>query len=552
MSQNFNDLPLPLSANAAFGAGHLLAGQVVGAEVDSAEVSSAEAAAKSERFYSYSPLTDTPLSCHFPEAGATELQLATNAAAAAFYPYSQLSRQNRATFLRAIASEIEALGDLLIDVVTQETALPSARVQGERGRTCQQLRLFAGLLEQPTETVYLAAQPERQPVPAPELRLTDIPLGPVAVFAASNFPLAFSVAGGDTAAALAAGCPVIVKAHNAHPLTSYLVAVAVERARRLVNSTIAATIPAGTFQLLFARMHKVSEQLIQHPVIKAVAFTGSVPLGLHFQRLIQSRPEPIPFYGELGSQNPLLLLPDYARQHSASFAAQLLASVLQGNGQFCTRPGLVFVPKAQLDELLTQLVAGIAATGVATLLTPKIAAGYRTGCAALAAMSGISEVAVGGGGAATIYSSETGSRVLPRLFVTDIALWPQLPELQQEIFGPATVLICYQQLEQLPAVLQSLHGQLTATIYSSDFDLQNPLVSGKAQMLDQQDALPLLWLLAQKAGRLIRNQMPTGVEVCSAMNHGGPYPASTDLRYTAVGSQAVKRFLRPLCRQNLG
>lgn len=562
-------LPLPLQAADAFAAGHLLAGEISG---------HAEAGNSKPRFYSYSPLSDTPLLCHFPEAGAVELQSATSAAAAAFYPYSMLEPARRAAFLRAIADEITALGDLLLEAMTLETALPAARAVGERGRTCNQLRLFADLIEQPSDSVYLPAQPDRTPLPAPELRLTTLPLGPVAVFAASNFPLAFSVAGGDTAAALAAGCPVIVKAHNAHPLTSYLVAVAIEKARRSCNQAALAVareqIPAGVFQLLFAREHALSEQLIQHPAVKAVAFTGSVPLGLHFQRLIQSRPEPIPFYGELGSQNPLLLLPDYAQTNSAGFAGELLTSVLQGNGQFCTRPGLVFVPQAALDALLTPLVAGIEACGPAVLLTPKIAAGYRAGCAQLAALAGIREIAVGrasGAGAAETARTETarletGSKVLPRLFLTEATRWSQLPELQQEIFGPATVLISYQQLCELKPVLASLHGQLTATVYGSDADfaqsgIQSGVKLGVSSLLPTEPTAnepalsqtpPLLWLLSQKVGRIIRNQMPTGVEVCAAMNHGGPFPASTDLRYTAVGSSAIRRFQRPLCQQNLG
>lgn len=553
-------LPLPLQAADAFAAGHLLAGEIT---------DNAEAGNSKPRFYSYSPLSDTPLLCHFPEAGAAELQSASSAASAAFYPYSTLKPARRAAFLRAIADEITALGDLLLEAMTLETALPAARAVGERGRTCNQLRLFADLLEQPGDSVYLPAQPQRTPLPAPELRLTTVPLGPVAVFAASNFPLAFSVAGGDTAAALAAGCPVIVKAHNAHPLTSYLVAVAIEKARRSCNQAGQGAereqIPAGVFQLLFAREHALSEQLIQHPAVKAVAFTGSVPLGLHFQRLIQSRPEPIPFYGELGSQNPLLLLPDYAQTNSAGFAGELLTSVLQGNGQFCTRPGLVFVPQVALDAVLTPLVAGIEACGLAVLLTPKIAAGYRAGCAQLAALAGIREIAVGrasGAGAVETAKIEAGSKVLPRLFLTEAARWSQLPELQQEIFGPATVLISYQQLCELKPVLASLHGQLTATVYGSDADFaQSGIQSGVSSLLPTEPTAnepalsqtpPLLWLLAQKVGRIIRNQMPTGVEVCAAMNHGGPFPASTDLRYTAVGSSAIHRFQRPLCQQNLG
>lgn len=479
-------------------------------------------------FHSYAPAQNSALPWYFPEAGPAELTALTDSAAAAFSQYRHNSRAQRAAFLRQIALEIEALGAVLIDTVMAETALPQARVEGERGRTCAQLRLFAALLNEPADTVYQSAQPQRLPQPGPELRLDVVPLGPVLVFAASNFPLAFSVAGGDTASALAAGCPVIVKAHNAHPATSALVAQAIDRARRDCD------LPAGVFQLVFAQQHAFAEQLLQHPVVKAVAFTGSQQLGLHFQRLIQQRVVPVPFYGELGSQNPLFLLPDQVAQHGDSFAAALAQSVLLGNGQFCTRPGLVFVPEqAETPALLQTLAASFNATSSVTLLTPKIAESYRHGCALLNGLEGVTTVAMG--------SSEVGEarcQVLPRLFVTDVALWSDLPQLQQEIFGPATVLIRYRSLAEVLTILPSLHGQLTATVYGTDQDLQT-----HAALVQQ---------LPDLAGRLIRNQMPTGVEVCAAMHHGGPFPASTDLHFTAVGTAAYQRFVRPLCWQNFG
>lgn len=479
-------------------------------------------------FHSYAPAQNSALPWYFPEAGSTELTELTASAAAAFSQYRHSSRAQRAAFLRQIALEIEALGAVLIDTVMAETALPQARVEGERGRTCAQLRLFAALLNEPADTVYQSAQPQRLPLPGPELRLDVIPLGPVLVFAASNFPLAFSVAGGDTASALAAGCPVIVKAHNAHPATSALVAQAIDRARRDCD------LPPGVFQLVFAQQHAFAEQLLQHPVVKAVAFTGSQQLGLHFQRLIQQRAVPVPFYGELGSQNPLFLLPDQLAQHGDSFATALAQSVLLGNGQFCTRPGLVFVPEqAETLALLQALAASFNATAAGTLLTPKIAESYRHGCALLAKLDGVTLLATGRAEVA-----EAGCQVLPRLFVTDAALWADLPQLQQEIFGPATVLIRYRSLAELFAIIPTLHGQLTATVYGTEQDLQT-----HAALLQQ---------LPDLAGRLIRNQMPTGVEVCAAMHHGGPFPASTDLRFTAVGTAAYQRFVRPICWQNFG
>jgi NADP-dependent aldehyde dehydrogenase len=479
-------------------------------------------------FHSYMPAENCALPWTFPEAGAAELQALMQSAHTAFAQYRQSSRAVRAAFLRQIAAEIEALGSRLIETVMAETALPQARVESERGRTCNQLRLFAGLLDEPAFSTYLPAQPQRVPLPAPELRLESVPLGPVLVFAASNFPLAFSVAGGDTASALAAGCPVIVKAHNAHPATSALVAQAIEKARQ------ACDLPAGVFQLVYAQCHNFSAQLLQHPVVKAVAFTGSEQLGLHFQQLIQQRAVPVPFYGELGSQNPLLLLPEQLALHGAAFATALAQSVLQGNGQFCTRPGLVFVPEQpETGAMLDTLAGSFTATSLVTLLTAKIAEGYRHSCAVLNGLSGVTQLAEG-----QSQQVEKGCQVLPRLFITDAARWHELPQLQHEVFGPATVLIRYRTLAELAAILPTLKGQLTCTVYGTEQDLQ---------------ALqPLLPALEDCCGRLIRNQMPTGVEVCSAMQHGGPFPASTDLRFTAVGTAAYQRFVRPICWQNFG
>ena len=293
-------------------------------------------------------------------------------------------------------------------------------------------------------------------------------------------------------------------------------------------------LPSGVFQLVFAQQHDFSAQLLQHPVVKAVAFTGSLQLGLHFQRLIQQRAIPVPFYGELGSQNPVFLLPEQLAQHGANFAAALAQSVLQGNGQFCTRPGLVFVPEqAETTLLLDTLANSFTGTTQVTLLTAKIAESYRQSCAVLTDSDGITLLASG-----QAAEPEAGCQVLPRLFVTDASCWRQLPQLQHEIFGPATVLIRYRDSATLQALLPTLQGQLTATVYGTEQDLQ--------------EFAGLIQQLPDLAGRLIRNQMPTGVEVCAAMQHGGPFPASTDLRFTAVGTAAYQRFVRPLSWQNFG
>lgn len=471
---------------------------------------------------SFNPAQNTALPWCFAEAGEAELHSLTEQATAAFALYRYVTAAARADFLDAIATELQQRQAEIVSAMVQETALAPARAESELGRTCNQLRLFATELRTPVADCSLPALPERQPLPRPTLRLSKLPLGPVVVFAASNFPLAFSVAGGDTASALAAGCPVIVKAHNAHPATSELAAQAIAAA---ADNT---AMPAGVFSLVHARQHAFSAALIQHPAIKAVAFTGSEQLGTHFQRLIWQRAQPIPFFGELGSQNPLFVLPQYLAQHSDSFASALAQSVLNGCGQFCTRPGLVFIPKGAA-EMLAALSRHFSQAQAGAMLTTKIASHYRAGCQALQQTESVTLLAQGQG-------EETGCYTRPRLFATSANAFMQQRMLQQEIFGPATVLIECTDVTQMQMLATTLQGQLTATLYATAPEL------AKASALLQE--------LELHCGRLIYNQMPTGVEVCAAMQHGGPFPATTDSRYTAVGSQAVQRFLRPLCYQN--
>lgn len=470
----------------------------------------------------FNPAKNADLPWYFAEAGAAELQRLTEQVSAAFTQYRKTTAASRAAFLETIAAELELRRDSIVSTMTEETALAEARAQQELTRTCNQLRLFASELRHPGSDCSLPALPERQPLPRPALRLSKVPLGPVVVFAASNFPLAFSVAGGDTAAALAAGCPVIVKAHNAHPATSELAAQAI------VAAIQASGMPAAVFSLVHARQYAFSEALICHPAIKAVAFTGSEQLGMHFQRLIWQREQPIPFFGELGSQNPLFVLPAYLTQHTEPFAAQLAQSVLNGCGQFCTRPALVFIPKGAI-ALLEVLKAHFSLAQAGAMLTTRIAEQYRAGCQALLQSEAVTLLAEGQGEERACYTK-------PRLFCSNVDAFLQHKILQQEIFGPATVLIEYSELNQLPELAATLQGQLTATLY--------------ATLPELAEAEPLLNELELHCGRLIYAQMPTGVEVCSAMQHGGPFPASTDSRYTAVGSRAIDRFLRPLCYQN--
>lgn len=471
---------------------------------------------------SFDPAHNSVLPWYFAEAGTAELHSVMEQATAAFGLYRYVTASARADFLDAIAAELEQRKAAIVSTMVLETALAQGRAETELGRTCNQLRLFAGELRQANTDCELPALPERQPLPRPALRLTKLPLGPVVVFAASNFPLAFSVAGGDTASALAAGCAVIVKAHNAHPATSELAAQAIAAAAEKT------AMPAGVFSLVHARQHAFSEALIQHPAVKAVAFTGSQQLGMHFQRLIWQRQEPIPFFAEMGSQNPLFVLPQYLAQHSDSFALALALSVLNGCGQFCTRPALVFVPKGA-EALREKLITLFSQAQAGAMLTAKIANHYRSGCQALQQTAGVSLLAQGQG-------DETGCFSRPRLFATSANAFMQQRILQQEIFGPATVLIECADLTQMQMLATTLAGQLTATLYATEAELAV--------------ACDLLAELSLRCGRLIYNQMPTGVEVCAAMQHGGPFPASTDSRYTAVGSQAMQRFLRPLCYQN--
>ncbi|GAB3020894.1 aldehyde dehydrogenase (NADP(+)) [Bowmanella dokdonensis] len=474
---------------------------------------------------SFNPATNRALDWHFAEADLADLAQITELAHSAFQEYRRVSPSSRAAFLNCIADEIEALGSTLVEVVNLETALPQARVENERTRTCNQLRLFAdNLLSQDME-IRDPALPDRKPLPRPALRLTQIPLGPVVVFGASNFPLAFSTAGGDTAAALAAGCPVIFKGHNAHPATCELIARAIDKAIRHC------AMPEGVFTLVHARQHAFSESLIAQPKVKAVAFTGSVKLGMHFAGIIQQRPEPIPFYGELGSQNPVFALPDYLQDNLPAFADALIQSVTMGQGQFCTRPGLVFVVADTTYPGLCQALAErLANCSSGPMLTAKIAQGYRHQSAAWQQCAGVELLAQGQG-------EETGCHGRPRLFASDAEAFLQHPELREEIFGPASLLVRCKDVTQMQMLATTLAGQLTATLYASETEW-------KAQSV-------LLQELELKAGRIIAGQMPTGVEVCHSMQHGGPFPASSDSRYTAVGSQAIRRFLRPLCYQNL-
>ncbi|WP_333868637.1 aldehyde dehydrogenase (NADP(+)) [Cypionkella sp.] len=454
-----------------------------------------------------------------------DVAAACEAAEAAFPAYCATSREARAVFLEQIAEEIDARGAEITAIGAAETGLPAARLEGERGRTTGQLRLFASHIRKGD---YLdrrvdAALPERKPLVRPEIRMMQRPIGPVAVFGASNFPLAFSVAGGDTASALAAGCPVVVKGHSAHPGTGEIVAQAIDAAIK------ACGMPAGVFSLVQGGNREVGEALVQHRFIRAVGFTGSLGGGRALFDLCTARPDPIPFFGELGSVNPMFLLPEALAARGAEIAAGWAASLTMGAGQFCTNPGLAIVIEGpEADGFVAAAKAAVAQVGAQMMLTDGIAAAYRQGRDRIAATVGVQEV---------LTSVCDQRHATPYLFAVSGADWLANHQLGEEVFGPLGLIVKVADAAQMLAIAQSLEGQLTCTLH---------LEAG-----DYPAAAVLLPVLERKAGRLLANGFPTGVEVCDAMVHGGPYPASTNFGATSVGSLSIRRWLRPVSYQNL-
>jgi NADP-dependent aldehyde dehydrogenase len=483
--------------------------------------------AEGSSFAAVNPATAAPLEPKFFSASAADLERAAALAQSAFPVYSNLSGKEKGAFLRRIAASIETAAPAIIQRAHLETALPEARLTGEVGRTCGQLRLFAEVVEEGSwvDARIDNADPERKPLPRPSIRSMHKPLGPVAVFGASNFPLAFSVAGGDTASALAAGNPVIVKAHPAHPGTSALVGQAIR------ESVKASGLPEGVFSMLFDSGVDVGVQLVKHPVIKAVAFTGSFAGGTALMKLAAARPEPIPCYSEMGSVNPVFVLPGALKQRGSAVADGLQASFTLGAGQFCTKPGLVLVPQQDgTPGFMKELGDKVSGTPTQTLLTKAIADRYRS---AVKGRSSDASVLAKGAKADT---STDAATVQASLFVADYKDLMENQELAQEIFGPTTVVVGYQDRKQLLAVAGQLEGHLTATLQADESELG--------------DYADLIDVLSRKVGRLILNDYPTGVEVCHAMVHGGPFPATSDGRSTSVGSQAIFRFTRLVCYQS--
>ena len=483
--------------------------------------------ARAERsFRALNPATGEPLEPAIGSATPDDVNAACELAWEAFHAYRQTNREARAAFLNAIAEQILLLGDELLERARLETGLPLARLTGERGRTVGQLRLFAdevlaggwlGLRIDP-------ALPGREPLPRPDLRQRRIPLGPVAVFGASNFPLAFSVAGGDTASALAAGCPVIVKGHSAHPGTSDLVAQAI------VAAVQEAGMPDGVFSLLNSDNRETGAALVAHPHVRAAGFTGSRSGGLALHKIASTRPEPIPFYAEMSSVNPVILLPGALGSRSEALAQGFVGSLTLGVGQFCTNPGLVFALEGpELTDFLAAATKALDAVAPATMLTADIHAAYESGVAKLESHPAVT--LVGRGADAAGHNCGRGA-----LFSVPGEQLLANPEIMDEVFGAASVVVHCRDLAMLADILERLEGQLTATLQLSE--------------ADHKAAARLLPVLERKAGRLIVNGWPTGVEVGHAMVHGGPFPATSDSRSTSVGTLAIERFLRPVCYQD--
>jgi len=472
------------------------------------------------------PALNDTIEPDFGLATAADVDAACELAGGAFDAYRSTTPEQRAQFLEAIAEAIMALGPQLIERAGQESGLPQARLEGERGRTVNQLRLFAKVARDGywQSATLDSALPDRVP-PRPDLRLRMIPVGPVAVFGASNFPLAFSVAGGDTASALAAGCPVVVKAHGAHLGTSELVGKAVQQAAAAIG------MPEGVFSMLFGEGRQIGQQLAAHPAIKAIGFTGSRQGGLALLRTAAARPEPIPVYAEMSSINPVFMLPGALAGDRAALAQGFVDSLTLGVGQFCTNPGLVLGIEGNNFKTFTDAAANaLQAKPAGTMLTPGIHGAYVSG---IERMSGIEQVSLLAQG----QQQGAGCAAQASLYACEASTYLATPALEDEIFGPAALLIRCKDGEEMRKVAEHLEGQLTATVH--------------ATAADRAQAATLMPVLERKAGRILFNGFPTGVEVSHAMVHGGPFPATSDSRSTSVGASAIDRFLRPVSYQNV-
>ena len=483
----------------------------------------------SSPFRAVNPYNGIELEGDFFSANPGQVDAAVKSADDAFKIYRNINKDAKAAFIRAIANEIAALGEVLIQRAAEESGLPAARLQGERGRTIAQLNMFADQVEEGSwvEAIIDSAMPDRQPAARPDLRRMLVPVGPVVVFGASNFPLAFSVAGGDTASALAAGCPVIVKAHSAHPGTSALVAAAIVNAAKITG------MPEGVFSLLYDGNSNLTGQLlVKHPLVKAVAFTGSFRGGMALSKLASERNIPIPVFAEMGSINPVILLPEALDERAEQVANECVSSITLGAGQFCTNPGLLVAVKSpSLENFKAALIKAVERSVSSTMLNSGIFENYCS----------LSENVLSLQRARVLSRSENINRDGRNQAVAAIAEisasdFLSNPEFKEEIFGPWSLLVVAEDIQQMQEVLEIAGGQLTVSIMTG--------ANGAGKYTS------LLNQASEIAGRVLMNGMPTGVEVCHAMQHGGPFPATTDSRFTSVGTTAIKRFARPVCWQN--
>ncbi len=480
----------------------------------------------SKTFFAINPFTQENLNTPHYEATQEEVGQAVVLAEVAFKSYKEKNNVDKAIFLETIAEEILALGNALIQTGQLETGLPEGRLTEERVRTMNQLKLFATLLREGSwvDARIDFADPNREPFPKPDTRQMQRPLGPVGVFGASNFPLAFSVAGGDTASALAAGCPVVVKGHPAHPGTSELVGVAITKAAKKCN------MPGGIFSLVQGISVDVGLSIVEHPLIKAIGFTGSYQGGKALFDVANKREEPIPVYAEMGSSNPVFILPEILKQKKETIAEGLKNSILLGVGQFCTNPGLIITNATEEGQVFEKLLASeIKKSPSATMLTPNIQNAYNKGLEKLKANPSVDLLSKG-------IANDGATQGITELLKTTGKDFLSNKDLEKENFGPSSILINTEDSSEMLAIAKSLKGHLTATIHGTEDDLKNHL--------------ELVKILERKVGRLLLNQYPTGVEVCQSMVHGGPFPATTDSQMTSVGAGAITRFTRPVCFQN--
>lgn len=464
-------------------------------------------------------------SLEFPNGSQHLVNLAVDAATQAFQTFGQTNSSQRAQLLRAISTELDNRAKEIIAICQQESGLPEARLTGEMGRTRGQLEMFASHIEKGNylDKQHDPALPQRDPLPRPDLKRIMRPFGPVAVFGASNFPLAFSTAGGDTASALAAGCPVIVKSHPAHPATSDLVAQAILAAIESCN------LDAGVFSLIQDSGYQVAQQLVTHPDVTAVGFTGSIKGGRALYDLCVQRSNPIPFYGEMGSINPVFVLPHALEQSAESIGTGWAGSLTLGVGQFCTKPGLIIIPEgAAGDNLVSKALDELKQATAGTMLTNSIAEAFYQGAELMEHSNRTENL---------LTQASSNREAAPQVYSCSGETWLENPELHEEVFGPLGIIVRTNSFEQILAIAQQLDGQLTATMH--------------IEKSDYEEAKVLVQILENKAGRILVNGFPTGVEVADAMVHGGPYPASTYMATTSVGSHAIQRFLKPVSYQNM-